>query len=120
MNNQPKTSFSYEFFPPRSVQMQRRLWRAIGQLERLRPSFFSMTYGALGSAQNVSIDTAIAMYRDSPVEVAAHLTCCNASRQQVDAVAWFTMPVFGASSRCAVTIMGRKWDRRVVTHRWWI
>jgi 5,10-methylenetetrahydrofolate reductase len=105
MNNQPKTSFSYEFFPPRSVQMQRRLWRAIGQLERLRPSFFSMTYGALGSAQNVSIDTAIAMYRDSPVEVAAHL---------------FTMPVFGASSRCAVTIMGRKWDRRVVTHRWWI
>jgi methylenetetrahydrofolate reductase (NADPH) len=88
MNNQPKTSFSYEFFPPRSVQMQRRLWRAIGQLERLRPSFFSMTYGALGSAQNVSIDTAIAMYRDSPVEVAAHLTCCNASRQQVDAVAW--------------------------------
>ncbi len=67
--------------------MQRRLWRAIGQLERLRPSFFSMTYGALGSTQNVSIDTAIAMYRDSPVAVAAHLTCCNASRQQVDDVA---------------------------------
>lgn len=87
MKTKPSINFSYEFFPPRSEQMQRRLWRAVGQLERLRPFFFSMTYGALGSAQEVSIDSAISMHRDSPVAVAAHLTCSNASRRQVHAVA---------------------------------
>lgn len=87
MNRKPDIDFSYEFFPPRSEQMQRRLWRTVGQLERLRPAFFSMTYGALGSDQEVSIDSAISMHRDSPVAVAAHLTCSNADRQQVQAVA---------------------------------
>jgi methylenetetrahydrofolate reductase (NADPH) len=79
--------FSYEFFPPRSLPMQNRLWRAIGQLERFGPSFFSMTYGAQGSAREVSIDTALAMHRESPVPIAAHLTCCAAPRAEVDAVA---------------------------------
>ncbi|CAD7845324.1 MAG: 5,10-methylenetetrahydrofolate reductase (EC 1.5.1.20) [Olavius algarvensis Gamma 3 endosymbiont] len=87
MKTKQNIDFSYEFFPPRSEPMQRRLWRAVGQLERLRPLFFSMTYGALGSAQEVSIGTAISMHRDSPVPVAAHLTCGNAEQGQVLAVA---------------------------------
>lgn len=86
MSNSP-VRFSYEFFPPRTDSMQSRLWRAIGQLERLRPLFFSMTYGAQGSARQVSFDTALAMHRDSPVPVAAHLTCFGAGRDEVDAVA---------------------------------
>ncbi len=79
--------FSYEFFPPRSAEMERRLWRAMGQLERLQPEFFSMTYGALGSVQQVSVDSALAMHRESPVAVAAHLTCANADSGQVLKVA---------------------------------
>ncbi len=67
--------------------MTRRLWRAVGQLERLNPAFFSMTYGALGSAQQISIDTAIAMHEESPVPVAAHLTCADATCDEIDAVA---------------------------------
>ncbi len=80
-------TFSYEFFPPRTAKMERRLWRTMGQLERLQPEFYSMTYGALGSAQQVSIDAALAMQAESPVEVAAHLTCANASAEQVLKVA---------------------------------
>ena len=87
MTDTTPVRFSYEFFPPRSEPMQNRLWRAIGQLERFGPSFFSMTYGAQGSARQVSIDTAVAMHRESPVPIAAHLTCCAASRGEVDAVA---------------------------------
>ncbi len=79
--------FSYEFFPPRTPTMTRRLWRAVGQLERLNPKFFSMTYGALGSAQQISIDAAIAMHEESPVPVAAHLTCANATRVETNAIA---------------------------------
>jgi methylenetetrahydrofolate reductase (NADPH) len=82
-----KAKFSYEFFPPRTSEMERRLWRAMGQLERLQPEFYSMTYGALGSAQQVSVDTAFAMQAESPVEVAAHLTCANAVDEQVLGVA---------------------------------
>jgi methylenetetrahydrofolate reductase (NADPH) len=87
MNSTQPIRFSYEFFPPRSDEMIRRLWRAAGQLERLDPLFFSMTYGALGTTQQVSIDTAIAMHRESPVAVAAHLTCADADAAQIDQVA---------------------------------
>ncbi|HUV21974.1 MAG TPA: methylenetetrahydrofolate reductase [Gammaproteobacteria bacterium] len=87
MSQSPAVKFSYEFFPPRSAEMERRLWRAMGQLERLQPEFFSMTYGALGSAQHVSADTALAMHGESPVAVAAHLTCANAASGQIMAVA---------------------------------
>ena len=87
MNETQAIRFSYEFFPPRSDDMVRRLWRTVGQLERLDPLFFSMTYGALGSAQKVSIDSAIAMHRESPVAVAAHLTCADAAEGQIEQVA---------------------------------
>jgi methylenetetrahydrofolate reductase (NADPH) len=87
MSQSPEVSFSYEFFPPRTSEMERRLWRAMGQLERLQPDFFSMTYGALGSAQQVSVDTACAMQQESPVAVAAHLTCATADVDQVLSVA---------------------------------
>ena len=79
--------FSYEFFPPRTPAMTRRLWRAVGQLERLDPQFFSMTYGALGSARQISIDAAIAMHEESPVPVAAHLTCTDATRDEINTIA---------------------------------
>jgi methylenetetrahydrofolate reductase (NADPH) len=87
MNTAATTRFSYEFFPPRNDNMVRKLWRSVGQLERLDPLFFSMTYGALGSAQKVSIDSAIEMHQESPVPVAAHLTCADASASQIDGVA---------------------------------
>lgn len=87
MPNSDALTFSYEFFPPRTPPMERRLWRAVGQLERLNPQFFSMTYGALGSDQQISIDAAIAMHTESPVPVAAHLTCAGATRDDVDSVA---------------------------------
>jgi len=79
--------FSYEFFPPRTATMTRRLWRAVGQLERLDPGFFSMTYGALGSTRQISIDTAVAMHEESPVPIAAHLTCAEATRDEINAIA---------------------------------
>lgn len=86
MENKP-VKISYEFFPPRNPNMARRLWRTVGQLERYNPSFFSMTYGALGSAKQISIDTAVELHNESSVPVAAHLTCGEASADEVDQVA---------------------------------
>ena len=87
MTNSQALKFSYEFFPPRTSVMTRRLWRAVGQLERLSPEFFSMTYGALGSEQQTSVESAIALHEESPVPVAAHLTCAGATRDEIDKVA---------------------------------
>jgi len=103
MSQSPEVKFSYEFFPPRSAEMERRLWRAMGQLERLQPEFFSMTYGALGSAQQVSVDTALAMHCESPVAVAAHLTCANAESEQIMSVA---QRFHGAGIRRIVALRG--------------
>jgi methylenetetrahydrofolate reductase (NADPH) len=85
-NNRP-LKFSYEFFPPRTSAITRRLWRAVGQLERLNPEFFSMTYGALSSDRQISVESAIALHEESPVPVAAHLTCAGATRNEIDNVA---------------------------------
>ncbi|MCP4432787.1 MAG: 5,10-methylenetetrahydrofolate reductase [Gammaproteobacteria bacterium] len=79
-------TFSYEFFPPRTLPMQRRFWRAVGQLERINPEFFSMTYGALGSAKQISIDTTLAMSDESPIPVAAHLTCSDSTADEIESV----------------------------------
>lgn len=78
---------SFEFFPPRGERMGRRLWRAIGQLELLQPEFFSVTYGALGSARDSSIEAVLQVHRESPVPTAAHLTCVDATKEEVDEVA---------------------------------
>ncbi len=87
MSSSKSAKFSYEFFPPRSPAMERNLWRAMGQLERFGPKFFSMTYGASGSGQQDSVDTAISMQRESPVAIAAHLTCADSSKPDVLEVA---------------------------------
>ncbi len=84
---QEPVQISYEFFPPRNPNMVRRLWRTVGQLERCNPSFFSMTYGALGSAKEISINTGIELHNESSVPVAAHLTCGEASVEEIDEVA---------------------------------
>jgi len=76
-DKQADLNFSYEFYPPRQVEQQKRLWRTVGCLETLSPSFFSVTYGALGSQSEASIGIVKDMIAESNVEIAAHLTCLD-------------------------------------------
>ncbi|MGB0865729.1 MAG: methylenetetrahydrofolate reductase [Granulosicoccaceae bacterium] len=80
-SNAPKLSF--EFFPPKNERMQRCLWRNIGQLELLAPSFFSVTYGAGGSDRERSLETLRHMQQECPVPLAAHLTHAGHSKNEV-------------------------------------
>lgn len=85
-NKQKDLGLSFEFFPPRSPVMQRRFWRAVGRLEALKPDFFSVTYGALGSGKEQSLNCVRDLCAESKVPVAAHLTCVAATKNELNDV----------------------------------
>jgi methylenetetrahydrofolate reductase (NADPH) len=78
---------SFEFFPPKTEEMEERLWAAIKRLEPLRPRFVSVTYGAGGSTRERTHATVHRIRQETPLEPAAHLTCVAATREEIDAVA---------------------------------
>jgi methylenetetrahydrofolate reductase (NADPH) len=77
---------SFEFFPPKSEKMEQRLWSAIERLAPLQPKFVSVTYGAGGSTRERTHRTVQALKQKTSLHPAAHLTCVNASRAEVDEV----------------------------------
>ena len=81
----PKVSF--EFFPPKSEEMNRTLWRSVERLAPLRPRFVSVTYGADGSTRSRTHQIVQRIQKDTEVTGAPHLTCVGASRAEIDAIA---------------------------------
>ena len=78
---------SFEFFPPRTPEMEENLWRAIKRLEPLAPRFVSVTYGAGGSTRERTHRTVKRILGETALLPAAHLTCVAATRAEVDEVA---------------------------------
>jgi methylenetetrahydrofolate reductase (NADPH) len=68
-------SFSFEFFPPKDAEGEKQLWVAIRELEPLRPTFVSVTYGAGGSTRDRTIHITERIGRDTTMIPMAHLTC---------------------------------------------
>ena len=77
---------SFEFFPPKTAEMEAQLWEAVTRLAPLSPKFVSVTYGAGGSTRERTHATVARIIREMPLKPAAHLTCVAASRDEVDAV----------------------------------
>ena len=77
---------SFEFFPPRTAAMEETLWRSIRRLEPLNPTFISVTYGAGGSTRERTHATIARVLKETQLKPAAHLTCVDATREEVDAV----------------------------------
>ena len=78
---------SFEFFPPKTAEMEERLWAAVKRLEPLQPRFVSVTYGAGGSTRERTHNTVRRILSESTLTPAAHLTCVGATRAEVDEVA---------------------------------
>jgi methylenetetrahydrofolate reductase (NADPH) len=78
---------SFEFFPPKTEKMEEALWNAIRRLEPLKPRFVSVTYGAGGSTRERTHTTVTRLVRESELVPAAHLTCVQATKAEVDEVA---------------------------------
>src|SRR5579864_5146895 len=78
---------SFEFFPPKTPEMEERLWEAVKRVEPLGPRFVSVTYGAGGSTRERTHATVRRIRQETSLEPAAHLTCVAATRAEIDAVA---------------------------------
>ncbi|MDI6028006.1 methylenetetrahydrofolate reductase [NAD(P)H] [Corticibacterium sp. UT-5YL-CI-8] len=81
-----KINVSFEFFPPKSDEMEARLWETVTRLEPLAPAFVSVTYGAGGSTRERTARTIRRILNETNLTAAAHMTCVDASREQVDQV----------------------------------
>ncbi|MEL6506368.1 MAG: methylenetetrahydrofolate reductase [NAD(P)H] [Pseudomonadota bacterium] len=77
---------SFEFFPPKTDAMSDTLWQSIEKLMPFGPDFVSVTYGAGGSTRERTHDTVARIKNETPLNVAAHLTCVNATTDEVDEV----------------------------------
>ncbi|MGP1272685.1 MAG: methylenetetrahydrofolate reductase [NAD(P)H] [Phycisphaerales bacterium] len=80
------TSFSFEFFPPKSEQASEGLFATIAELETLTPSFVSVTYGAGGSTRELTHDLVVRLKRDTSLDPVPHLTCVCHSADEIHRV----------------------------------
>src|SRR3978361_282442 len=77
---------SFEFFPPKTEEMEKNLWEAVARLAPLAPNFVSVTYGAGGSTRERTHSTVRRMVTGTARTPAAHLTCVAATKPEIDAV----------------------------------
>ncbi len=75
----PSPTFSFEFMPPKDAEMERQLWQTIRELEPLRPSFVSITYGAGGSTRDNTVAATERVAAETTLLPMAHLTAVNHS-----------------------------------------
>ncbi|MFL5331192.1 MAG: methylenetetrahydrofolate reductase [NAD(P)H] [Gemmataceae bacterium] len=72
---QHPTTFSFEFFPPKTDEASNELFAAITRLQTLRPSFVSVTYGAGGGTRERTHDLVVRISRETDLTAVSHLTC---------------------------------------------
>ncbi len=78
---------SFEFFPPKTEKMEEQLWETFETLKPLSPRFVSVTYGAGGSTRERTHNTVARIAREAAIPAAAHLTCVEASKEEIADVA---------------------------------
>ncbi|MDP9823529.1 methylenetetrahydrofolate reductase [NAD(P)H] [Nocardioides massiliensis] len=76
-------SFSFEFFPPKDADGERALWRAIRELEPLRPTFVSVTEGAGGSTRDGTVGITERIAAETTLTPMAHLTCVGQTVEEL-------------------------------------
>lgn len=77
---------SFEFFPPKSPEMEAKLWDSVKRLEPVKPSYVSVTYGAGGSTRERTHGIVKKMAEETALNPAGHITCVAATKDEIDQV----------------------------------
>jgi methylenetetrahydrofolate reductase (NADPH) len=80
------TTFSFEFFPPKTEEASEELFRNIQRLQELQPSFVSVTYGAGGSTRERTHDLVVRISRETSLTAVSHLTCVCHNLDEMTAI----------------------------------
>jgi len=83
INDLRETSFSLEFFPPKDLAGEERLWQVLTQLQPLHPDFVSVTYGAGGSSRDRTIRVTTQITARTAIPTVAHLTCVGSTKSEL-------------------------------------
>ncbi len=81
-----RTTFSFEFFPPKTDAASEELFATIAQLQELQPSFVSVTYGAGGSTRERTHDLIVRIQKETNLTAVSHLTCVCHTLEQLAAI----------------------------------
>jgi len=84
--SQNQFAISYEFFPPKTPEMETQLWQSIKRLAALKPHFVSVTYGAGGTTRERTHSIVARIVRETDMKPAAHLTCVSSPREEIDSI----------------------------------
>ncbi|TNM62278.1 methylenetetrahydrofolate reductase [NAD(P)H] [Aliirhizobium smilacinae] len=82
----PRFEISFEFFPPKSEEMEAQLFETVERLALWQPEFVTVTYGAGGSTKEPTLAAVTTIIKDTNLPTAAHLTCVDASKDDVHAI----------------------------------
>ncbi len=83
---QEKHSFSFEFFPPKNENGFEDLYKTIGKLKELNPTYVSVTYGAGGGTRRKTIDLVSKIKHEIGLESMAHITCVGSTKEEIDCI----------------------------------
>jgi methylenetetrahydrofolate reductase (NADPH) len=97
------TTYSFEFFPPKSDNAEQAFWAAIPELAALNPKFMTVTYGAGGSTRDKTLEIVSALEKKTKIPVAAHLTFINTDKKDIFHV---TDALWKAGTRHIIALRG--------------
>jgi len=96
-------SVSFEFFPPKTTELEAALWHAVEVLAPIGPSFVSVTYGAGGGTRARTHEIVSRLQQEKGLNAAAHLTCVGSTKAEIEGIAH---SYWGAGIRHIVALRG--------------
>ncbi len=84
IDKRKKPVISFEIFPPKTEKGKERLYPVLAELAELGPSYITVTYGAMGTTREMTLDIALLIKKNFNIESACHLTCVGSSRKDLD------------------------------------
>lgn len=81
------TNVSFEFFPPKTEQMEQTLWKSVERLAPLKPAYMSVTYGANSGERDRTHEVVKRIQSETGIAAVPHLTCVDASREELKQIA---------------------------------